>query len=629
MTSDNLLKFLGNREYMHQVSYQELKSMVVQYPYSLSLRYLLAMKSQQEDNTDLDRNIELLSTYGIDRSHLHRIFSEDPIVLEDLEESILMGEDFLELKELSALERDLGEKLVVNEVGALNFSQEEFQPANQDIPLSNPTTDLPPPIIGLSKDIESAKIETILADEISLAADIPNVIEVNQQEIPPLPVEEIKQSIPTEKEDIKLPEEVIESEEEEFITLDFEDEVTAEISEKAANETAPSAAFTANEIIEETDGLPLDAIEVNDLYISNNKSAITDLVDELFEEAEAEAVAEPAISDSAVFIEHPATVLEAESELIVEESIVTKVENIETAPESPSPPIEPQEITSNPPIPFEIEFSEADPVTIASIQEGTDIVLPEEEKTIPQEALVDNASPIIEINALVSDTAINEEEIENLEEVAGKTPAEAEMPASDIVDTQEIDSSKEVAEKTPVEVEVSVSNIVNTQEIVAEAPPKATIEKPSLEKEIATIPVKKTTFKFDSLDRLEASFNQSKKIIKPAPKAKFYSWQEQYADIGQLSSINLMPIINGRGKTIKKKRETARKKFAKTVAFAEESLEIDTALVSETLAQLLVRQGQYSKASAMYKQLCLIMPKKSGFFAGEIEKIQNLLDKDS
>jgi len=139
----------------------------------------------------------------------------------------------------------------------------------------------------------------------------------------------------------------------------------------------------------------------------------------------------------------------------------------------------------------------------------------------------------------------------------------------------------------------------------------------------------KAIFRFDSLDRLEASLNQPTNAIKPAPKAKFNSWQAQYSGVEQFSSIHIVPLKNGKGKSIKKKRRVRPKQFEETVAYAEESLQIDHALVSETLAQLLVKQGQYSKARTMYEQLCLIMPKKSGFFAGEIEKIQNLPDEDS
>ena len=84
--------------------------MVLQYPYSLSLRYLLTMKSQQEDHKEHDRNIELLATYGIDRSHFFKIFRDKTIELEDLQESVLLSEDYLELKELSALEREMDKK---------------------------------------------------------------------------------------------------------------------------------------------------------------------------------------------------------------------------------------------------------------------------------------------------------------------------------------------------------------------------------------------------------------------------------------------------------------------------------------------------------------------------------------
>ncbi len=665
MTSDNLLKFLGNREYLHQVSYQELKSMVVQYPYSLSLRYLLAMKSQQEDNTDLDRNIELLSTYGIDRAHLHRIFSEDPIVLEDLEESIIMGEDFLELKELSALERGLEEKLVVNEVNDLNFLPEENQLAAKEIPLPNPSMNLPTPppvrvpivneavgnaditVPSLEKEVtidalpsnivETSEIETpglasspnqeiivtdnekiirpevsdeldkieessTLEKETNIEINTSNIVETGKIETPTTTLESNQQDILIEKEAILIAEESHELEEEEFITLDFEDAVIAEMSEKIENEEAPSAALITNEVL--IDGLPTDAIDINDLsYAVTDKPIVDDaLVKELFEEAEAEAIAEPAISDSTTFIENPAEILVTASELI--ESEAKEEVNLAATDLLANETIETPPLIPTPPIPFEIEFSEADPVTITSIQEGTEVILPEEE----------------------------EEEEEAIEAASSKEVSE--IPETAIISSEDTlkENLESIAEVIPIVSEELTKDDLPTQEVIAQKPSETekvnTVEALDKEKEIVAIPAK-VAFKFNSLDRLEASFNQPTKVIKPAPKVKFNSWQETYAGVRQFSGTNLVPLRDGVGKTIKRKRKATRKKFAKTVAFAEESLTTDNALVSETLAQLLVKQGQYSRARKMYDQLCLIIPEKSGFFAGEIEKIQNLPDEDS
>lgn len=639
MTSDNLLKFLGNREYLHQVSYQELKSMVVEYPYSLSLRYLLAMKSQQEDNTDLDRNIELLSTYGIDRSHLHRIFSEDPIVLEDLEESIIMGEDFLELKELSSLERDLADGLVVNEVNNLNFLQEKQTPVAQEIPIPSPDIALPPPpIIEPEEEIAleplTASLEEIapvlvgaalVADNGTIASEEKEALEVMEgalEEGVLVPtdstlvtdIEDITKNppittdipVPIEKEDSLPTEETVESieeekEEEEFITLDFEDEILAEASGVATigHEEAPSASFATNEIVETEDGLPSDAIEVNDLYANPNKSVLDDaLVEALFEEAEAEAVAEPAVSDSATFIENPEAILVTESEAIEEvtppleerDNLIASEQEIETEN------IVLAEVSQKiaiPSVEFEIEYSESDPITFESIQAGTDVIPLEELEVIKEDTiLADEQEVAIPINTI----AITAEDIGNSQPEAVKEEIfQLETPPTKI----EEDS-----------LETEVPKI----ETVAIAP----IPKPV-----------KATFKFDSLDQLEATFNQSIRATKPAPKIKFDSWQEQYAGVGQFSGVNVIPLINGTGKVIKRKRKVIHKEFEETVAFAEESLAMDSALVSETLAQLLVKQGQYTRARSMYEQLCLLMPKKSSFFAAEIEKIQNLPDEDS
>ena len=138
-------------------------------------------------------------------------------------------------------------------------------------------------------------------------------------------------------------------------------------------------------------------------------------------------------------------------------------------------------------------------------------------------------------------------------------------------------------------------------------------------------------FKFDSLDQFEVALKNRRitQLTKPTPKTGFSSWQEKYAGVGQLSSLNLSPFETSPGKTVTKKKRVIQKQFEKTVAYAEESLVYDEHLASETLAQLLVKQGQYSRARKMYDQLCLIIPEKSGFFAGEIEKIQNLPDEDS
>ncbi len=622
MTSDNLLKFLGNREYLHQVSYQELKSMVVQYPYSLSLRYLLAMKSQQEDNTDLDRNIELLATYGIDRSHLHRIFSEDPIVLEDLEESIIMGEDFLELKELSALERDLGEELAVNEVNNLNFLQEKQVPIPQEIPLSEPEVELPPtpsiseeitleattdaleeiaPALGAAALVTSLATDTIepLVEEIEIPVEevapivAPSTLETEiNKELPENPIIIEDTPIPIEATDNLPSEETVNSiEEEEFITLDFEEELSGIAT--IENEAAPSASFVTKEVTEVPEvlgGLPEDAVEVNDLYASKNEPVLDkDLVASLFEGAE--AVAEPAASDSVAFIENPEALLVTESEVI--EEATTSNEEVDDLVETAI--VEAAEKTTEekilPSIDFEVEYSESDPITFESIQEGTEIIPPEE----PAE-LVESEEIAIPSNAVEAIETLAVPPTESKPEVVQQ---EASIPAT----------------------------------ILAAVEAPETVVEDSIVEEIAKKPVPKpakATFKFSSLDRLAATFDQSAKATKPAPKAKFSSWQQQNSlAISPFSSTNLMPTINGKGKIIKRKRKVIPKTFEKTVAFAEESLAFDTALVSETLAQLLVRQGQYSKARTMYEQLCLIMPKKSSFFAGEIEKIQNLPDEDS
>lgn len=52
-------------------------------------------------------------------------------------------------------------------------------------------------------------------------------------------------------------------------------------------------------------------------------------------------------------------------------------------------------------------------------------------------------------------------------------------------------------------------------------------------------------------------------------------------------------------------------------------LEEDHDLVSETLAEILLKQGKKDKAVGIYKKLCLKYPEKSSYFAKKIEDVEN------
>lgn len=116
MTKENVLKYLRDPSYLNQVSYQELKTLVAEYPSSLSLRYLLALKSKQENNSDSQRQLEFLSTYSIDRGHLYDVFHKEKLE-EVLPDGVVLQEDYLELKELSILEQEFNKSDTMN-VGA-------------------------------------------------------------------------------------------------------------------------------------------------------------------------------------------------------------------------------------------------------------------------------------------------------------------------------------------------------------------------------------------------------------------------------------------------------------------------------------------------------------------------------
>ncbi len=106
MNAANFHEYLKNPSMLHQVNYQELKSLSLQYPYAANLRYLMLVKSLMENKREYDRNLTLASLSSIDRKKLRQLvmmYSVESKAKDNYE----IAEEFLELKDLSTLEEVL------------------------------------------------------------------------------------------------------------------------------------------------------------------------------------------------------------------------------------------------------------------------------------------------------------------------------------------------------------------------------------------------------------------------------------------------------------------------------------------------------------------------------------------
>jgi len=100
MTAENFTYYLKNPEHLYQISYQELKSLVVQYPYCQNLRYLLVTKSQIDSLEEYQKDLQIAATYSVDRPYLYYLIHQDRESLSTTDNFIL-NDDYLELKDIS------------------------------------------------------------------------------------------------------------------------------------------------------------------------------------------------------------------------------------------------------------------------------------------------------------------------------------------------------------------------------------------------------------------------------------------------------------------------------------------------------------------------------------------------
>ena len=103
----------------------------------------------------------------------------------------------------------------------------------------------------------------------------------------------------------------------------------------------------------------------------------------------------------------------------------------------------------------------------------------------------------------------------------------------------------------------------------------------------------------------------------------FASWVEQFQPVHIKNKLpQLMETPRSTGSSPKKPAKELNESEQKLHKSAQKSLSFSGDLISEPLASLLARQGQRKKAIAMYEQLMLLFPEKSGFFAAKIEELK-------
>jgi hypothetical protein len=147
MNADNFSKYLQDRSLLHQVPYEELKTLAMQYPYCQPLQLLMLRKSLQDKRKDWEFALSRVAATTSDRSLLYAEVAEN-IESDQEEEVFQLSQDFLELSsfdaeaeelELASLDRDTTvtePSLELDFSGVSSASGEaDYRPEN-DIPTS-------------------------------------------------------------------------------------------------------------------------------------------------------------------------------------------------------------------------------------------------------------------------------------------------------------------------------------------------------------------------------------------------------------------------------------------------------------------------------------------------------------
>jgi hypothetical protein len=135
MNAENFPEIIRDHSRLYPLTYEELRTLVMQYPYCQNLLLLLLKKGYLENHPDWERTLSLVATSIPDRTKLYHWIAEHSQEA-ILEESAEWAEEVLELKDL----RSLG---LATE--SHTTTEEEQTKAKSPVPPSPPEKDAPEP----------------------------------------------------------------------------------------------------------------------------------------------------------------------------------------------------------------------------------------------------------------------------------------------------------------------------------------------------------------------------------------------------------------------------------------------------------------------------------------------------
>jgi hypothetical protein len=675
MTNEQLTAYLQDESYIYTLSYEELKTLVVQYPYASNLRVLLLKKSYVEQNKDYDRNLQMASTYATNRKHLYKLI-KNLKQLERVPQNVILGEDFLELASLSDIgklkgERDWVEMKEDNSVGAALSSDMSFDFGTEiNTDLGNAISDInieEEIVLDLSKQSEVfdnqliTKEEFIESEKYILDKSENEENTVERSEIPNTfgkgdfgsnePVLDLVDDVKKNGNLIDTP-----------IVLDPEwDSLVGEIVHDFTYPTTETP-VEKEVLIQQEESVKEEVIDLSNIdnlismtenaswnkafFDTNNR--ILNFEEPIISEELSTGVLEEIEKSEPIFedLEEPVLSIFSKENKEDYSAIETPIETPQIIEEEPIETVIPvaiapilvaeKEVEKAP----EIETKPAVELEIVNEQKAKIIEVTTPKTDVPKVSFTDwlkqfkAASSVVEAKTLtIFDTP---------KPLEKPTETTIEKTAN-IITTEESQTNDFVAQQTESVDNQSVTNDENMRVIsndhiaeMFETPQNAPENLFGLQEKETVKPIEieavKPSVDLEQLMNAKTSdiisdFANDTQNIVSKPKNTDLSREYREGVSIRDDDYTLNESLEFEGEDDEdddplEKEKKKKKKKKKMHDLAAKSIEEDEDLVSEMLANILAIQGHKKQAKTMYEKLCLLFPEKSDYFAAKIEKLR-------